>query len=57
MGYGCDRVRLKTLSRKFDKWKCIWCGQKQTVKKGEPPEDRCDQTGQRMKRFSADPDQ
>jgi hypothetical protein len=41
MSHGCDRVRIKTLSRKFDKWECIWCGQKQTVKKGEPPKDEC----------------
>lgn len=43
MSHGCDRVRRKTLSRKFDKWECIWCGQKQTVKKGEEPKDECGQ--------------
>lgn len=41
MSHGCDRVKCKTLSRKFDKWERIWCGQKQTVKKGEPPKDEC----------------
>lgn len=41
MSHGCDRLKVKTLSRKFDKWECIWCGQKQTVKKGDPPKDVC----------------
>lgn len=47
MSHGCDRVKRKTLSRKFDKWECIWCGAVQTVEKGEPPEDEC---GQMLKR-------
>lgn len=41
MSHGCDRVKLKTLSRKFDKWECIWCGAKQTVKKGAEPDGAC----------------
>ena len=35
--HGCDRIKIKTLSRKFDKWECLWCGAKQTTQKGEPP--------------------
>lgn len=41
MMHGCDRKRVKTLSRKFDKWECIWCGAKQTVKKGAEPDGAC----------------
>jgi hypothetical protein len=41
MSHGCDRKRVKTLSRKFDKWECIWCGAKQTVTKGDDPHYAC----------------
>jgi hypothetical protein len=41
MSHGCDRRRAKTLSRKFDKWECIWCGAKQTVAKGTEPDADC----------------
>ena len=41
MSHGCDRKRIKTLSRKFDTWECIWCGAKQKVPKGMEPDGAC----------------
>lgn len=41
MSHGCDRVKIKTLSKKFDKWECIWCGAKQAVPKGSEPDPAC----------------
>lgn len=41
MSHGCDRKKIKTLSRKFEKWECIWCGARQTVQKGAKPNGAC----------------
>tara|TARA_R110000851_G_scaffold282738_1_gene436275 strand:+ start:155 stop:379 length:225 start_codon:yes stop_codon:yes gene_type:complete len=41
MSRGCDRIKVKTLSLKFDKWECVWCGAQQETVKGVLPKAKC----------------
>lgn len=41
MSHGCDWVKTKTLSKKFTKFECIWCGAKITRKKDAGAPESC----------------